>query len=304
MRIRTILNGQKAGNPLLHEAIATIRQHHFFALDVRIAYLPEDLPALIRECADDGIDRIVAGGGDGTLNGVLNAMMALEEAKRPELAILPLGTANDFATAAEIPLDPYDALLMAINGESRPVDVGCVNARYFLNVASGGFGAQVTTETPPELKSILGGGAYALTGILKLFSFTPVRGTLRIGEYRFEGSSFATAVCNGRQAGGGMLLSPEACIDDGLLDIALFTLEPLSIPSELSPPSATLFGGMPFRKILRASEVEFTPEEPQMRRINLDGEPYEADSFRFRILPGALRLVLPDTCPMLKENTP
>ena len=301
MRIRMIVNGLKAINPQLHEAITTIRQHHFFALDVRIAYLPEDIPTLVDECREDGIDRIIAGGGDGTVNQVLNALMALDGEGRPELAILPLGTANDFATAAEIPLDPYEALLMAVNGRSWNVDVGRVNDRHFLNVASGGFGAQVTTETPPELKSILGGGAYALTGLLKLFSFTPIRGRMRFGDFEFTGSAFATAVCNGRQAGGGMILSPDACIDDGLFDIVLFTLEPLPIPSELLPPSETLFGGLPFRKIFRAPEVEFTPETPP-RRINLDGEPYEADAFRFRIEKGALQLVLPDTCPMLGSN--
>jgi len=303
VRIRLIINGRKADNPMLHEAIATIRQHHFFALDVRISYLPDDIPDLVNECREDRIDRIIAGGGDGTINQILNAMMKIEEDHRPELAILPLGTANDFATAAEIPLDPYEALLIAVNGKCWPVDIGQVNERYFLNVASGGFGAQVTTETPPELKNILGGGAYALTGLLKLFSFSPIRGHMRIGDFEFDGSAFATAVCNGRQAGGGMVLSPRACIDDGYFDIVMFTLEPLIIPSEFSPPSETIFGGLPFRKLLRASEVEFTPETPA-RQINLDGEPYEAESFHFRIEHRILKLVLPDTCPMLGSNLP
>ncbi len=298
-----ILNGQKAANPLLQEAITTIRQHHFFALDLRTTHSPDEIRDLVEECRQDHIDRIVVGGGDGSINRVLNEIMKIPESERPELAILPLGTANDFATAAEIPLDPYEALLIAVHGISFPVDVARANERHFLNVASGGFGAQVTTETPPGLKSFLGGTAYTLTGLLKLFSFSPIYGTMRIGEHRIEGSSFATAVCNGRQAGGGMILSPQACIDDGLLDIVLFTLDPLPIPGELLAPPERPFANLPFRKILRAPGVEFIPETPP-RRVNLDGEPYDAERFFFRVLPGALRLVLPDTCPMLRENTP
>ena len=301
MKVRLIVHALKAARPDLHEAITTIRQHHFFALDVRLAYLPEDIPHLVQEAVEHGIERIVAGGGDGTIHQILNALMHFPLEKRPELAILPLGTANDFATAAEIPLDPYEALLMAINGRAVAVDVAEVNERYFLNVASAGFGAQITTQTPPELKNILGGSAYALTGILKLFSFAPFRGRMRMGKHQFEGSSFATAVCNGRQAGGGMILSPQAYIDDGLLDLVLFTLDPIDLPSEYLSPSETLFGSLPFKKILRVPEVEFFPES-EPRRINLDGEPYEAESFHFRIHSKKLGLILPDTCPMLSGN--
>jgi lipid kinase YegS len=297
MKIRLLIHGRKADAPLVTEAITWVRQHRFFALDVHRIEDPSQAGDLVRDAVEDGIDRLIVGGGDGTLNLMLNALMTLTEEKRPEMAILPIGTANDFARAACIPLDPLEALLLAIEGNPRPIDVGQVNERYFLNVASGGFGAQVTTETPPELKELLGGAAYALTGLIKLFSFIPVRGRMKIGEAEFEGSSFATAVCNGRQAGGGMLLAPDAKVDDGLFDIVLYTLDDLPIPATLAPPSSPLGWILPFKKIFRASEVEFTPEEG-IRRINLDGEPYEAERFHFRIHPGVLQLILPEDSPI------
>ena len=298
MKIRLLLHGGKMDDPAVKEAVTWVRQHHFFALDLHTIYDPAEVDTMVRDAVEDGIDRLIAGGGDGTLNLILNALMKLPPERRPEMAILPVGTANDFARAATLPLDPLEALLLAVDGRAVSIDVGQVNERWFLNVASGGFGAQVTAETPPELKAFLGGAAYALTGLLKLFSFIPIRGRMRIGEEEFEGEAFATAVCNGRQAGGGMLLAPDAKIDDGLFDIVLYTLDDLPVPSTLAPPSSPLGWLLPFKKVFRAPEVEFTPEEG-IRRINLDGEPFEADHFRFRIHPGVLRLVLPAQNPLL-----
>ncbi len=298
MKVRLLINAQKASRPLVQEAISWVRLHHFFALDVHTIYHPSEVETMVQEAADNGINRLIAGGGDGTLNLLVNALMKIEPSRRPEMAILPVGTANDFARAATVPLDPLEALLLAVDGDAAPVDVGSVNERFFLNVASGGFGAQVTAETPPELKALFGGAAYALTGLLKLFDFIPIRGKMRIGEESFEGSAYATAVCNGRQAGGGMLLAPDAKVDDGLFDVVLYTLDDLPIPATLAPPSSPLGWILPYKKIFRASDVEFTPEEG-LRQINLDGEPYESEHFHFRIHPGSLRLVLPQNSPLL-----
>jgi lipid kinase YegS len=298
VNIRLLVHPHKAEAPLVKEAITWVRQHHFFALDVHRIEDPNRADELVRDALDDGIDRLIIGGGDGTLNLLTNALMHLPPEQRPQMAILPIGTANDFARAAGIPLDPLEALLLAIDGSPRSIDIGQANERYFLNVASGGFGAQVTTETPPELKALLGGAAYALTGFLKLFNFIPIRGRMKIGDMEFEGSTFATAVCNGRQAGGGMLLSPDALVNDGLFDIVLYTLDDLPVPATLAPPSSPLGWMLPFKKIYRASEITFIPEDG-LRRINLDGEPYEAEHFHFRIHPGACEMVLPPTSPLL-----
>ena len=96
--IRLILNGKKAGLPEIRTAISDLRtQGH--TVEVRVTWEHGDVHRFVREAVNEGIPRIVAGGGDGTVNEIADAIVKLETADRPEVAILPLGTANDFATA-------------------------------------------------------------------------------------------------------------------------------------------------------------------------------------------------------------
>jgi len=87
-------------------------------------------------------------------------MAKLPREQRPQLGILPLGTANDFATACRIPLEGVAALRFAVTGETVPVDIVRANERHFMNIATAGFGAKITAETPEELKHFLGGCLY------------------------------------------------------------------------------------------------------------------------------------------------
>jgi YegS/Rv2252/BmrU family lipid kinase len=132
---------------------------------------------------------------------------------RSSLGILPLGTANDFAHSAAIP-DLTAALQLAANAPPRWIDLGLLNGKPFVNIVSGGFGSRVTVETDPELKRRLGGLAYVLTGIAEL---SANRGSFRAEGFSSEGPFVAVAIGNGRQAGGGVPLCPDALIDDGLL---------------------------------------------------------------------------------------
>ena len=297
--IKFIINGKRESDPTLQNAIKEIEAKRGERLNI---YFTKGIDGEIEEAisSDKNIKRVVAGGGDGTINQVLNALIKVNP--NLELAILPLGTANDFATSASIPLDITLAISLALDGESRKVDAGMVNGKYFMNVASGGFGAQITIETPPALKNILGGKAYALTGFLKLFSFTPIEGELMIEDHIVESRTIATAICNGRQAGGGVVLSPEACIDDGKLDIVLFTLDKISIPPNLRPMNRGIFEEFSIRKIFRASKIKFTPKNG-LKLMNLDGEPYEAESFEFEVVKDALKLVLPPDSPLLSKRS-
>ncbi|HAU04820.1 MAG TPA: lipid kinase YegS, partial [Pseudoalteromonas shioyasakiensis] len=222
MDLRLIINGKKAADEQLRDAIGQFRTRQ--PLAVRVTYEGGDIERFINEAVAEGVKRVVVAGGDGTVNEAVNALMKLEKSQRLELAILPMGTANDFATAANIPHGYLPALKLAAQGQPHAIDTVEVDKRYFVNVASAGFGAKITATTPPALKNLLGGGAYTLAGLVQALSFVPYSGELTLpdGE-RTSGDIIAAAVCNGRQAGGGQPLAPHAYINDGLVDLVAFT---------------------------------------------------------------------------------
>lgn len=293
--IRIILNGKKADLEEIRTAIASLRESS--AIEVRVTWERGDAERFVREASQDGVQRIVAGGGDGTLNEVVTGLAKIEDDKRPELAILPLGTANDFATGCGVPLSPIEALRLAMHGTATPVDIVQVNDRYFINIASGGFGAQVSADTSPALKNFLGGGAYALSAVIKSLNFTHSKGKLQAENIELEGTAIMAAVCNGRQAGGGQVLAPYAAINDGLLDVMVVLTFPLIDAGQVLQEVLAAGSGGKYVKRFQTSWIESWPD--QTRAINLDGEPYQADHIRFDVLPGEINIVLPTTCPCL-----
>ena len=99
--------------------------------------------------------------------------------------------------------------------------MGLLNGKPFINLVSGGFGSRVTVETDPELKRRLGGLAYLLTGISRFAELSANRDSFRAEGFSWEGPFVAVAIGNGRQAGGGVQLCPDAVLDDGLLDLTI-----------------------------------------------------------------------------------
>ncbi|UFN71267.1 lipid kinase YegS [Vibrio alginolyticus] len=294
--IRAILNGKKAGSPELRDAIMKMRNKGV-DVQVRVTWESQDMPRLVKEAVDEGIERIVVAGGDGTVNEAASAIIQIEEEKRPELAIIPLGTANDFATAIQVPASIKASLSLAVEGQSALVDCVKANDRYFINVATAGFGAEVTAETPVELKNFLGGGAYTLTGVVKALGFKPYDGTITIEGGAYQGEMLLGAFCNGRLAGGGQELAAKAMINDGLMDLTLVRpFLPHELPKvieEINNPSEK----GEFVKHTRASWLEI--DFPNPLPLNLDGEPYHSRKIRFDVQPKSIRLVLPQDCPCL-----
>ena len=114
MDIRILLNGKKAGLGPVRSAIFKARESG--VVEVRSTWEGSDVKRLVQEAIDEGCQRLVAGGGDGTVNEIADALLRLAADDRPELAILPLGTANDFATGCMIPSEPLAALTLAQSG--------------------------------------------------------------------------------------------------------------------------------------------------------------------------------------------
>lgn len=305
-----ILNGKKAGLAEIRQSVYQLRSLGQNLL-VRCTWEGGDIARLVDEAISLNVTRIIAGGGDGTVNELAHSLAKLskridtsspERDRLPEMAILPLGTANDFATACGIPSQISPALELAVNGAAHSIDLGVANDRFFINVASAGFGAQVTVETPVELKNLLGGQAYFISGLLQAMKFTPYEGRVIAkganGEMlSIQGAGLMGAICNGRMAGGGQQLAPHAYLNDGLLDVLLLEHFPPTalkqVVDELSDPA--LEGD--YVRRFQATEVEIQSKGPLP--VNLDGEPTSDINHKFSVLPGALKLVLPDDTPIL-----
>lgn len=299
-----ILNGKAAGNDAVRAAVTQARERGT-RLDVRVTWESGDAERYVTEAIADGVDTVIAGGGDGTLSEVATTLAHRDEGADalPALALLPLGTANDFATAAALPLEPQAALALIAAAPARPIDLLRVTAdhgpHWCANMATGGFGTQVTVETDEAMKRVLGGLAYVVTGLSRLGRVEPMRARFRGPDFAWEGSFIALGLGNGRQAGGGQALCPDALVDDGLLEL---TIVP-ELTGAFAATLGTLITGGKRAALEQAAVrarlpwVEIDVAEPIT--LNLDGEPETSRHFRVDCVPGRLRMHLPDGCPLL-----
>jgi len=289
-----ILNGKGAGNEALREAVYHLRSDGV-ELEVRVTWEHGDAARYVAEAIELGADTVIAGGGDGTINEVATALTAHPQVSRPALGIIPLGTANDFATSCGIPLEMDQALTLAVHGRATEIDLASVNReRYFINMATGGFGTRITTETPEKLKSALGGVSYFIHGLLRMDTLKADRCEITGPDFKWEGDALIIGIGNGRQAGGGQEICPEALINDGLLQLRLLTAEEL-LPSFLR----SLLNGEENKNIVSTSLPWLEINAPHDMTFNLDGEPLTGKHFRIDILPNALQCRLPPHCALL-----
>lgn len=285
-----IVNRKSAARPDLRAAVKAAQKEH--SLDVRVPWSNKQLRKDILRAVRKGTRRVIAGGGDGTINNVAAALLRLDLAGEVEFGFVPLGTANDFARGCgDLGDDLAASLTRALTGDALPTDLGEINGQPFVNVASGGFGAMVTATTPREMKAQLGGLAYTLHGLSRLGDMRPhtCRFTLD-GTEEIDASISFMAVGNSRYAGGAFDVAPEAVLDDGLLDLAFLSQDwersPGFIVREILDPTNPENQTLVYR---RFSTCRMEADRPF--HLNLDGEPVEAEAFDIRVLPAAIRMV-------------
>ena len=300
---RLILNGKSAGDDDLRAAVQTLRESGI-ALEVRVTWEDGDAERYVAEAIADGVDTVIAAGGDGTLSEVATTLAHRDATADalPSLGLVPLGTANDFATAAGIPDGPRAALQLVHEVAAAPLDLLRIDAddgiHWCANLASGGFGTEVTVETDEGLKKMLGGLAYLITGIARLGRIDPLQARLRGPDFAWEGDLIALGIGNGRQAGGGQALCPDALVDDGQLDL---TIVP-DLSGDVAATVGTLIKEGKHAALdrvatrIRLPWVELASDEPLT--LNLDGEPVASRRFRVDCVAGRVRLHLPLACPL------
>jgi YegS/Rv2252/BmrU family lipid kinase len=264
--------------------------------DTRFSERPGHLTELAREAAADA-DLLVAVGGDGTVNEVVNGIAGLDV----ELALIPRGTGGDFVRTFGIPRKLDRAVEVALRGRTRAIDLGRGRYRswagededsYFANIASAGMSGAIAKRTNETSKALGGKVSYAWATVAVFSRWRSDEVRVRVDGTEQAGRMHDVIVANGRYLGGGMKMVPEAEPDDGLLDVLLIgdltkrdlllTMPKTYRGKHLPHPKATL---------LRGTTVEIDAPEPLP--VELDGEQPGTTPVRFEIVPRALRLRVP-----------
>ena len=278
-----------------------VREVHacFGLLDVAFTKGPGDATAIVRKALGEGAERIVAVGGDGTVNECLNGFaFADEKPESAQLGMFPLGTGGDFARSIGMRDVPAESLASQL--EERIVDVGRVSSskghRHFLNVASFGASGLVVEKVNTTSKRF-GAKASFMLGTLKgLTQYKNQRVRLRIDD-SFEEEILANtvAVANGRYFGGGMKVAPEASLADGQLEVVVIgDIGVGFFVRHSSKIYAGTHGSLPEVRMMRGARVTVTPLASDSDiPVDCDGEQMGRAPVTFEVLPKRLKLVAP-----------
>jgi diacylglycerol kinase (ATP) len=226
-----------------------------------------------RRASLDGFDLIIAAGGDGTINEVVNGIAPLE--KRPKLAIIPAGTTNDYARALRIPRDePLEAAKVVLQNRTALIDVGKANDTYFINIAAGGSISELTYSVPSKLKTMYGYLAYVIKGAELITRVKPMDLDVKYdgGEYHGQASMFFLALTN--SVGGFESIVPDAKLDDGKFTVLI--VKTTKLPDIMTLMSEVINGGKhvddPNLIYVKSSHVEVSSPSDEQVMVNLDGE--------------------------------
>jgi diacylglycerol kinase (ATP) len=285
--ITLIIHGARADHPPLRHLVEWVREKGH-TVRARVTWESGDAEALARQAAAAGTDVVVAIGGDGTVNEVVNGL----DGSDVPLGIIPIGTANDFARQTGIPLDVDHAMDVILQREPRRIDTASLNGRRFLNVSSGGVGAEATAETPSDAKEALGMLAYAITGVRKLAELAPRRARFSAPGLDLDTEFLLFAVGNGQTTGGGTMITPRASLTDGLLDVCIVeTMHRGEFAKLVLRVRHGDHVGNEGVHYVQVPSIDITSVEPIS--VNVDGEPSDSRELQYRARRGDLRIHLP-----------
>ncbi|MBD7910325.1 MULTISPECIES: YegS/Rv2252/BmrU family lipid kinase [Clostridium] len=218
-KVRFIYNPYSGENIILHELDNVFKLHQEKGYQIVPYRIQKDKDiSEAFDIVDESYEYILVAGGDGTVDSVVNAMMDRE--LNIPIAILPVGTANDFGTFLNIPQDITEACEQILSTEPTPVDIGRINNKYFVNVASTGLFTDVSQKTDVNLKNTIGKLAYYLKGLEEIPNFRKLKVKLKSKELEYDGEMYLILVFNGQTAGS-FKLATRADLTDGYLDVIM-----------------------------------------------------------------------------------
>ncbi len=259
-------------------------------LETSVTAGPRDATRIAKEAAEQGFERIVAVGGDGTLTEVADG---IQQASSPTtLAFVPTGAGCDFRRTAGIPQDVMAAAELALHGLAEPADIGTMSGTTFLNVAGVGFDAEVAAEDERLRNRYRATGTvpYIRAVLHELWSYRPREMRIVADGVSYEGRFLLVAVGNAQYYGGGMRIVPTASLQDGMLDVLM--AGDYNVPETLALLPRVYSGGHVTSKKIRIVRcrnlsIEATPEAS----VHRDGELGGRTPVEFGVIPHALNLV-------------
>ena len=248
---------------------------------------------VLSQMDQDEYSRIIAAGGDGTINICVNSM--IKHDIHIPLALLPAGTANDFAYYFELPNNIEYQMDIALGNMTTKADVGVVNNKNFINVTALGAVIDVSQKTDPNLKNAMGMMAYYLKAITEIPQIRALPVTITTPDKVMEEEIYFMVVMNGESAGGFRKLSPQSSINDGKLDVVAFRKMPVV---ELGPLLFEVIKGRhPQNKnVLYFQTDKLKIESPEDISTDIDGEHGEKLPLEFSVLHNRLEV-------FVSENT-
>lgn len=241
-----------------------------------------------KRALEEGAERVIVLGGDGTIHETAQVLAGTEAA----LGIIPCGSGNDLVRTLNIPKDPEKALSIALNGKARRMDAGLANGELFFNVAGCGFDVDVLlNERKLHNISKNGSVAYYLALIRSLLHLTIRTAKAEWENGRLEAGVLIAAAANGSFFGGGMKIAPGADPFDGQLDFCIIKDVhwydiPFLLPKFLSGTH------IKSKKVLFFRGTELSLECEPASMLELDGEIQPGTPVRFKIVPGALKVMV------------
>jgi YegS/Rv2252/BmrU family lipid kinase len=257
---------------------------------LRLTEYPGHATEIAKECSSSEECRIYSVGGDGTVNEVVNGIAGTKSS----LGVIPAGSGNDFIRSIANSYDIRELTIRTISGKDKYIDLARVNDKYFINISSIGFDADVVFNADKfkKVPGITGSMAYVISIIYTVIKKKISKVKLHIDDRELELNLLLAAIANGRFYGGGMLAAPEAKIDDGLFDICLVSkasrfkilrLFPMYIKGQ--------HGKLDEVEFLRGKKILI--ESDEVLSLNIDGEIFSSSKIDFEIIEKGIKVVVP-----------
>lgn len=290
LKTRFIFNpksGHNARNPYLLDRTRAFIAEHKLEATVVLTERPRHGTELARRAVDEGCARVVAIGGDGTLNEIAAALVGTDTA----LGLIPCGSGNGLGRHLGIPGPGKGAFRALLDGQVRAIDTGSADGHAFFNVMGLGFDADLSARfNQLEQRGLR---SYVTTTLGMIFRYEPESYVIRTADQRIETRGFIVAVANSDQYGNDCYIAPGASIDDGLLDLTV--LRPANLLHALPLLPRLFLGSIDrSRSVTRIRAAHFTIERQGPGLFHTDGETHACGpTIEISVRPRSLKVVVP-----------